>query len=322
MIEVSHISRSFGSFKAVDDISFSIKTGEIIGLLGPNGAGKTTTMRMITGYLGTSAGKISIDGKDITENEKLAKQKIGYMPEAAPLYADMIVADYIAYVAKMQGQNPKEKVPYLCEICGLAEVMHKNISDLSRGYRQRVGLAHALLNDPEILILDEPTSGLDPNQIRDVRNLIKEIGKTRTVIISTHILSEVEMLCDRVIIIAQGKLVADSPTNELRVRFGGSASVQVQVGGCTNDELVTALKKIEGAEAVTSMDSTSEEWSVPNRVQEAAGAVVSVAAGKEIRTSITKLINENKWDLYELVLKRNSLEDVFRTVTTKGGEEE
>jgi ABC-2 type transport system ATP-binding protein len=320
MIEASHISRSFGSFKAVDDISFSIKTGEIVGLLGPNGAGKTTTMRMITGYLTASSGIISIDGINITENEKISKHKIGYMPEAAPLYSDMIVADYIAYVAKMQGQNPEDKVSYLCDTCGLAEVMHKNISDLSRGYRQRVGLAHALMNDPEILILDEPTSGLDPNQIRDVRNLIKEIGKTRTVIISTHILSEVEMLCDRVIIISQGKIVADSPTKDLRVRYGASASVQVQVGNCSNDDLVESLKKIDGAKAVTAMRDDDEEWSLPKDIK-GAGAVISVATGAEIRTAITKLANENGWQLYELVLKRNSLEDVFRTVTTKGGEE-
>ena len=177
MIEVEHVSRSFGSFRAVDDVSFSIKTGEIVGLLGPNGAGKTTTMRMITGFLPVSSGTIKIDGQNITEDEKTAKRKIGYMPESAPLYGDMIVEDYLRYVAAMQNADEKEKVPQLCRICGLTEVMHKNVSDLSRGYRQRVGLAHALMNDPEILILDEPTSGLDPNQIGEVRDLIKEIGK-------------------------------------------------------------------------------------------------------------------------------------------------
>ena len=166
MIEVSHLSKQFGTFRAVDDISFSIPTGQIVGLLGPNGAGKTTTMRMITGFLSPTAGSISIDGTDITENPVEAKRKIGYMPESAPLYSDMIVDDYLRYVASIQGVNADEKVPQLCDICGLKEVMHKNIADLSRGYRQRVGLAHALMNDPEILILDEPTSGLDPNQIQ------------------------------------------------------------------------------------------------------------------------------------------------------------
>ena len=197
MIEVSHVSRTFGSFRAVNDVSFSIPTGQIVGLLGPNGAGKTTTMRMITGFLKPTDGSIKIDGTDISEQPVESKRKIGYMPESAPLYGEMIVADYLTYVAEIEGKDPAEKVPLLCKECGLEEVMHKNIADLSRGYRQRVGLAHALMNDPEILILDEPTSGLDPNQIEEVRSLIKEIGKTRTVIISTHILSEVEMLCSR-----------------------------------------------------------------------------------------------------------------------------
>ena len=210
MIEVNNLSRLFGTFKAVDDISFSIPTGQIVGLLGPNGAGKSTTMRMITGFLKPTGGSIKIDGLDIEKDSVECKRKIGYMPESAPLYSEMIVEDYLKYVAQMQGKDPEEKAQKLCEECGLKEVMHKNISDLSRGYRQRVGLAHALMNDPEILILDEPTSGLDPNQIGDVRALIKEIGKTRTVIISTHILGEVEMICDRVIIISGGKLVADS----------------------------------------------------------------------------------------------------------------
>ena len=173
MIEVEQVSRTFGTFKAVDSISFSIKTGEIVGLLGPNGAGKTTTMRMITGFLDMDSGSIKIDGKDIRENPKESKRKIGYMPESAPLYGEMIVADYLEYVAQMQGVNPKEKVPQLASVCGLTDVMHKNVSDLSRGYRQRVGLAHALMNDPEILILDEPTSGLDPNQIiEDIKKWI------------------------------------------------------------------------------------------------------------------------------------------------------
>ena len=166
MIEVSHLSKKFGEFRAVDDISFSIPTGQIVGLLGPNGAGKTTTMRMICGFFGTSGGSIKIDGVEISENPIFAKRKIGYMPESAPLYSDMIVEDYLNYVAQMQGADAAQKIPELCKTCGLKEVMHKSISELSRGYRQRVGLAHALMNDPEILILDEPTSGLESNRRR------------------------------------------------------------------------------------------------------------------------------------------------------------
>ena len=251
MIEVSHVSRNFGDFRAVNDVSFSIPTGQIVGLLGPNGAGKTTTMRMITGFLSPSEGKILIDGIDICENPVAAKKKIGYMPESAPLYGDMIVEDYLKYVAQMHGQNAELKVPVLCEECGLKEVMSKNISELSRGNRQRVSLAHALMNDPEILILDEPTSGLDPNQVEDVRAIIREIGKTRTVIVSTHILSEVEMLCARAIIISGGKLVADSPIEELKERFGHEISVKISVGGASFDEICDCIKKIDGVDSVS-----------------------------------------------------------------------
>ena len=306
MIELKNVSRSFQSFKAVDDVSFSIQTGEIVGFLGPNGAGKTTTMRMITSYLSSDAGSIFIDGEDISKDEKKAKKKIGYMSESAPLYGDMIVHDYLEYIAKMQGENPSVKVPYLCTACGLKDVMHKNIADLSRGYKQRVGLAHALMSDPEILILDEPTSGLDPNQIIQVRNLIKEIGKTRTVIISTHILGEVEMLCDRVIIISNGKIVADSPTTELRSRYASSTSVKIQVEGCTQNELETAIKSIDGVDSVI----VNED-----------GLLAAVQDKKEVRPLIAKIIADKGWDLYELSIQRNSLEDVFRTLTTGGNNE-
>ncbi len=310
MIELSHVSRQFGTFRAVDDVSFSIPTGQIVGLLGPNGAGKTTTMRMITGFLKPTGGTISIDGINIQEHAVEAKQKIGYMPESAPLYSDMIVADYLSYVAQVQGVDPAEKVPLLCAQCGLKEVMHKNIGDLSRGYRQRVGLAHALMHDPEILILDEPTGGLDPNQIEDVRALIKEIGKTRTVIVSTHILSEVEMICDRVIIIAKGKLVADSPTSELRERYGHNAAVFVQAGGVTGEALAQALGALNGAESATATEAEAVSG------EETVGAALVSAKGEaELRPEIARLVAEKGWNLYELALRRNSLEDVFHELT-------
>lgn len=311
MIEVSHVSRNFGTFRAVNDVSFSIPTGEIVGLLGPNGAGKTTTMRMITGFLKQTDGTISIDGKDIASSPVEAKRKIGYMPEAAPLYSDMIVEDYLRYIAEMQGENPEEKIPKLCEECGLKEVMHKNIGELSRGYRQRVGLAHALMHDPEILILDEPTSGLDPNQIGDVRNLIKEIGKTRTVIISTHILGEVEMLCSRVIIISGGKLVADSPTDQLRERYGHEASVKLTAGGCSKDELVNALRTVDGVDSVTSVEAEN----VPGDTT-VSSVLVSMKGKEEIRPALFRLIGQKGWYLYELAIQRNSLEEVFHALTT------
>ena len=310
MIEVSHVSRLFGEFRAVDDISFSIETGEIVGLLGPNGAGKTTTMRMITGYLDSTSGSIKIDGTDVSENPVLTKSKIGYMPESAPMYSDMIVADYLEYVAEIEGQDPKIKLPHLAEICGLKEVMHKNIGELSRGNKQRVGLAHALMNDPEILILDEPTSGLDPNQVSDVRDLIKKIGETRTVIISTHILSEVEMLCNRVIIISGGKKVADSPTEELRSHYGNNAEVILLSGG-TETQLKEKLSAVAG---VTKVTVKTVEDKIESRL--------SVAGGSEIRPEVARLCVENGFPLYELQMKKNSLEDVFKILTSSAEKEE
>ncbi len=311
MIEVSHLSRQFGNFRAVDDVSFSIPTGQIVGLLGPNGAGKTTTMRMICGFLGATSGSVKIDGKDISENPIEAKSKIGYMPESAPLYSDMIVEDYLNYVAQMQGVDEAEKVPALCVTCGLKEVMHKNISELSRGYRQRVGLAHALMNDPEILVLDEPTSGLDPNQIEDVRALIKEIGKTRTVIISTHILGEVETLCPRVIIISKGKLVADSPTNELRERVGNASALNLVFGGASFTEAQKALAKIDG---VCGVEKAAETEKIKGE-RKLCGLRVLLKEGVEARKEIFSAAVANKWTIYHMEIQKNSLEDVFHTLT-------
>ena len=310
MIEVSHVSRNFGDFRAVNDVSFSISTGQIVGLLGPNGAGKTTTMRMITGFLVPSAGSILIDGIDVSENPVEAKKKIGYMPESAPLYGEMIVEDYLTYIANIYGQNPEEKLPLLCKECGLKEVMSKNISELSRGNRQRVALAHALMNDPEILILDEPTSGLDPNQVEDVRDIIREIGKTRTVIVSTHILSEVETICSRAIIISGGKLVADSSIEELKNSIGTSSTVYVTLGG-DGEKAAALAKSLTGVSGV----------SVNAQAEGTAGAaslsqlVVSVNGDAEIRPLLIKKLVEGGFDLYEAAIRQNSLEDVFHTLT-------
>ncbi len=304
MIEVSHVSRNFGDFRAVNDVSFSIPTGQIVGLLGPNGAGKTTTMRMITGFLSPTSGSVTIDGIDINQNPVEAKKKIGYMPESAPLYGEMIVEDYLVYIAKMYGQNPSEKVPALCAECGLKEVMSKNISELSCGNRQRVALAHALMNDPEILILDEPTSGLDPNQVEDVRAIIREIGKTRTVIVSTHILSEVETICSRAIIISGGKLVADSSIEELKNSIGSSSSVHITVGGGAGSAAELA-KTVNGVSAVStnSLEAGLTEL------------VVSVNGDAEIRPVLIKKLVEGGYDIYEAALNQNTLENVFHTLT-------
>ena len=314
MIEVSHVSRNFGDFRAVNDVSFSIPTGQIVGLLGPNGAGKTTTMRMITGFLAPSSGTITIDGINIEENPVAGKRKIGYMPESAPLYGDMIVEDYLKYIAQMQGVNPDEKLPKLCQECGLKEVMSKNISELSRGNRQRVSLAHALMNDPEILILDEPTSGLDPNQVEDVRAIIREIGKTRTVIVSTHILSEVETICSRAIIISGGKLVADSSIENLKNSIGTSSSVYLTFAcgnsGKSADDAASLAKSIEGVSAVSVNDIHDGKEEI----------VISVNGDVEIRPQLIKKLVEAGFDIYEAAQSKNSLEDVFHALTENSWE--
>ena len=316
MIEVSHVSRNFGTFRAVNDVSFSIPTGQIVGLLGPNGAGKTTTMRMITGFLSPSEGKILIDGIDVSENPVETKKKIGYMPESAPLYGEMIVEDYLKYVAQIHGENPEERIPQLCQECGLKEIMDKNISELSRGNRQRVALAHALMANPEILILDEPTSGLDPNQVEDVRNIIREIGKTRTVIVSTHILSEVETICSRAIIISGGKLVADSPIDELKQRFGNELAIKILVANTTFHSLSAAVKAIPDVQDVTLCK---------NQEAENAGKIevlISVKGQSELRPQIAKVVVQNNWDLFELSVQKNTLEDVFHVLTSSENSEE
>ena len=221
------------------------------------------------------------------------------------MYSDMIVADYLKYIAEIENQNPAEKCRELAEVCGLKEVMHKNIGELSRGNRQRVGLAHALMGNPEILILDEPTSGLDPNQVLEVRNLIKQIGKTHTVIISTHILSEVEMLCGRVIIISGGKKVADSPTEELREHFGNSSEVQLCVSGASAED---AEKIFRGINGVSKIHSTLNDGKIEFRI--------SVEKNIEVRPELAKACVQNGLELFEMQQKKNSLEDVFRSLTS------
>ncbi|MGN0729871.1 ABC transporter ATP-binding protein [Treponema sp.] len=309
MIELENVSKSFGNFLAVDDVSFSIQSGEIVGLLGPNGAGKTTTMRMISGFLEPDAGTIKVDGLDVLKNQVETKRRIGYMPESAPMYPDMIVADYLKYIAEIEGQNPQERCRELCEVCGLKEVMHKNIGELSRGNRQRVGLAHALMGNPEILILDEPTSGLDPNQVLEVRNLIKRIGKTHTVIISTHILSEVEMLCGRVIIISGGKKVADSSTEELRGHFGNFSEIMLCVSGASCEE---AEKIFGGVSGVSKVSAKSCDGKTELKI--------SAEKDTEIRPELAKVCVQNGLQLYEMQQKRNSLEEVFRSLTSADNE--
>jgi ABC-2 type transport system ATP-binding protein len=310
MIEVKNLTKYYGDVCAVKGVSFSVNDGEITGLLGPNGAGKTTTMRMITGYLTPGSGSVHVGGISIVDDPISVKRMIGYLPESAPLYSDMLVYDYLNYAADVHRiEDAGERVRDTAGECGLLEVMHKNIGELSKGYRQRVGLAHAMIHDPKILILDEPTSGLDPNQIVEIRRLIREIGKKKTVILSTHILSEVEAICDRVIIISSGSIVADNLTSELRSSFGNRAEIRVAVKGVPFDDLAKAVKGIAGVSSFEKIDDVD-------------GLTAGIAAAsKDIRNEIFGLVRDKKWALYELTREKNTLETIFRELTTGGNNE-
>ncbi|MBN1497869.1 MAG: ATP-binding cassette domain-containing protein [Spirochaetes bacterium] len=307
MITAQGITKRFGDITAVNNISFSIREGEITGLLGPNGAGKTTTLRMLTCYLKPDSGTISIGTFSVEDNPVEVRKTIGYLPESAPVYGDMLVYDYLAYIAEVRGIDAPGRIAEIGGLCGINDVMHMMIGELSKGYRQRVGLAQSMIHDPDILILDEPTSGLDPNQIIEIRNLIREIGKRKTIILSTHILPEVEAACDRVIIIDRGTIVADDRTENLQAVSGGEKRVLVSVSGTDYPALAGALATISGV----------------TRVEEVAGtglvsARVTAGGTAEIRPDIFKMAGANGWILYEMTQEQRSLERVFGELTGGG----
>lgn len=304
MISVTGLTKSYGDFKAVDDISFTVRDGEITGLLGPNGAGKTTTLRMLSCFLGADNGSIIVDGINAADDPLKIKKMIGYLPESAPLYGDMLVFDYLLYIAEVRGIPGVERVSEVAEICRIREVMHKNINELSKGYRQRVGLAHAMIHDPQILILDEPTSGLDPIEIVEIRNLIKELGKKKTVILSTHILSEVEATCDRVIIINRGRIVADDRTELLQSSAHSDKKLIIRIMGTDFETLKSAITEIAGVKSVEITDDP-----------DFTAAVISVSGNAEVRPEIFRIISGRNWVLYEMKQEQMSLENIFREVT-------
>ncbi|MDY6968712.1 MAG: ATP-binding cassette domain-containing protein [Spirochaetota bacterium] len=311
MISVSGLTKSYGELLAVNNISFTVRDGEITGLLGPNGAGKTTTIRMLTCYLKPSSGTISIHDNLVDKNPLEVKRITGYLPENAPLYGDMLVYDFLKYIAKIREIDDINRIKEISETCGLYEVMYKSINELSKGYKQRVGLAHAMIHNPEILILDEPTSGLDPNQIIEIRNLIKEIGRKKTVILSTHILSEVEATCDRVIIINKGNIVADGRTSDLKSEAGREARILIKVGGVDFSVLSNELDGLQGVKSVI-QNSDHEDLTA---------ATVISSTQKDLRPDIFKLIADKGWVLYEMSKESRTLENVFRDLTQGGGDE-
>jgi ABC-2 type transport system ATP-binding protein len=310
VIEVQNLVKHYGAVKAVDDISFTVERGEILGFLGPNAAGKTTTMRIITGYMPASAGTVKIAGYDVFEQGLEVKKRIGYLPENPPLYTDMRVRDYLRFTARIKGVNPKTidvEVNRVAERMSLMEVMEKHISKLSKGYKQRVGFAQALLNNPPVLILDEPTNGLDPRQIIEVREIIKSLGSDHTVILSTHILPEVSMTCNRVAIINEGKLVKIDTPDNLTMQLRGSESIILEVDGPVAD-VQTVFSQHNLVTSVATQPSKNENLATYK---------VEAAVGSDIRRELAALVVNHGWGLLELKSESLSLEDIFLKLTTK-----
>lgn len=260
MIEITELSKSYGNKKALDNITFTVKKGEILGFLGPNGAGKSTTMNIITGYLSSTSGTVTVDGYDILDNPNEVKKRIGYLPEQPPLYPDMTVEEYLSFVydlKKIKGMNKAEHIAEIIKTVGVEDVYKRRISNLSKGYKQRVGLAQAMLGKPEVLILDEPTVGLDPKQIIEIRNVIKDLGKEHTVILSSHILSEISAVCERVIIIKDGRIVAEDTPENLSKEYGGTQKLMLRIMG-EESRIKEVLCAAEGVAAVESLGSRQE----------------------------------------------------------------
>src|SRR5215510_7163880 len=306
MIKVENLTKRYAGQTAIQDLNFEVSRGEIMGFLGPNGAGKTTTMRILAGFMPPTSGRANIAGFDVFQQSLEARSRLGYMPENVPLYNDMRVNEYLEYRAKLKGvphRRIDERVGDVKELCGLKEVEKKLIGALSKGYRQRVGLADALVHEPDLLILDEPTSGLDPNQIRQVRELIRNLGRQHTILLSTHILPEVEMTCSRVIIINKGRIEAcDTPENLLgKIRQAGGVELEARVG---NDDGAEELKKIPGVRDVVT--SGEEDWRTFS---------LRVESGADVREEVFRLAVDRHWTVRELSQRRGTLEDVFVELT-------
>lgn len=310
MIEVRHLSKHFGPITAVDDVSFAVRRGEVLGFLGPNAAGKSTTMKMITGFLAPSAGTAVVCGADVAEDPIAAKRQIGYLPEGAPSYPDMTPASFLQFVAHIRGfggANARARIEAAIQHTALESVLAQPIDTLSRGFKRRVGLAQALLHDPPVLILDEPTEGLDPNQKHEVRKLINALAPEKAIIISTHLLEEVDAVCRRAVVIANGRLVADGTPGELaqRSRHHNAVRLALANGAAEAEDALKALTGVAGVE----------------RVEDSEGAALMVFPrdGRSIIAEVTDLLRSRHWDVATLRVERGRLDDVFRAVTTAAG---
>ncbi len=299
-ITVNNVTKSYGEQKAVNDISFEIKSGEIVGFLGPNGAGKSTTMKIITCFIPHTSGEVKVCGLDVTEDPIKVKRKVGYLPEHNPLYLDMYVKEYLTFLASLHKvPNKKARVQEMIQAVGLQKEQHKKIGALSKGYRQRVGLAQAMIHDPEVLILDEPTSGLDPNQLVEIRELIKQFGKEKTVMLSTHIMQEVEAICDRIIIIKDGKIVADEKADQIQKKVAQKQVVKVEFDQSFSKNKLRAINGVTGVKEIN------------DKV-----FLLEANSSKDIRADISKFAQENSLLVLTMQKEEESLEEVFKKLTS------
>ncbi len=307
MIEVRGVSKSYGSTVALDNVSFGVERNQILGFLGPNGAGKSTAMKIITTFLSPDAGSVSVDGIDVVKDPLAVRNRIGYLPETAPLYDDMRTVDYLTFVAKargLRGENLTKRLDWIYDAASIRDVLYKTVSALSRGFRQRVGLAQALVHDPDVLVLDEPTTGLDPRQIIDIRNLIRDLASSKTIIFSTHILAEVHAVTNRIAIINEAQIVADGQVDQLCGNAKKSNRVVVELA--SSDDAADALKSIQGVEGVEARD-----------VGEGAHRVITVTAAldRDVRRDINEMARSKGWDLLELRSEVPTLEEAFIELT-------
>ncbi len=312
MIRVENLTKDYGPVRAVDSISFDVNDGEILGFLGPNGAGKSTTLKVITSYLAPTAGTVYVNDKNILDDSVEIRKMIGYLPELNPLYLEMNVYDYLQFIAwsrQFDAKKFKTRLGQVTAICGLKGVMHKTIGELSKGYRQRVGIAQAIFHDPEILIMDEPSSGLDPNQIVEIRELIKSLGKEKTLIISSHILQEIQLTADRMIIINKGKIVANGTTEELMSSFKGKTVLTLELSNANADAIRSMAQKISDVQ-VTKIETQNGSQI----------AHIEYSNSIDPRRDIYQFAVQNQWIILEMSRYKVSLEDVFRNLTIEGGQ--
>ncbi|HYK10477.1 MAG TPA: ATP-binding cassette domain-containing protein [Gemmatimonadales bacterium] len=309
LLTLQNVAKRFDGVTAVDDISFTVDRGEVVGFLGPNGAGKSTTMRMITQFLEPDRGTIALDGTAVGTDAIASKRRIGYLPESNPLYADMLVADYLSFIADLREIRGAERIRALDEAVastGLEPVFYRPIGELSKGFRQRTGLAQAILHKPDLLVLDEPTEGLDPNQRVEIRHLISDLGRDRTVVLSTHVLSEVRQSCSRLLIISQGKIVADGGVDTLLQRAEGGVQITVEAAGAGIAQKLGTLAGVTAAEPLTTPSGRTR-------------VTLSVSSDQDLRPEIFALATREGWTLYELHQEQGSLEALFRQLTAAPG---